>query len=1551
MDKGYFFEEASNVKPTTETPKEFEGSRKLYLAGNILNFDYNKLEEAEQKYREAMQKTSDYGVYYHLAQGQIYILNGKLDDGLTEFEIASEINTKIEDVHINLGLTYRKLSGRYRSFGMSERAEQMTQESITAFKRALDINPNNPVVYSTMAMTFSSMGDMKSAEACAKKTLEYDPENYIAYTSLAQVSRTKGEIEEAKKLALKAIEINPHQHFAYSFLGARKNKNLPPLEPKPKIAIEWLYKALERAPKDRFVISELAKTHGMELQQYDEALKYYNKLAELEFAESDYGLYANRGQIFLQMGKLDSAEKDLKKSLTIRSDFGFALSTLMKLRREQGRHEEALEVAKKLPDTFQNQKQLKEIEALFSKDYKESFAITYELTDKPDRVNVAEASVRDRLEKALKFYSKNYEAWGLLGLHYTAQKNYQQAKKCLQKAISLDEKAFNYHTKLAFVLENLKEWRAAEREYKLVNVKSPKYIPARQGLDRVQKQLRQESRGKAPDLFDGDKIVFLNSKSGREEQHPIKLIRGYLYDRMNDWKLPIREIIEDIGKDPVFIIAKTGVGKTVTVPTKVLLELCDQLIKESVDLSRKFPQVYVVEPRIPICTMTMAEMNDGYQKYLAYQMIQFPAFQAFLGKNGVKNLQSKDRDIMDRIIELAFEYVKTGKAPYNPEHFNLYGCITSVTGKVNANAPILFITTGIMESMTFDGQKLDPKYHRIIIDEAHVTIEANPSIELGIALARKRGVKIDYMSATVDPATLEKDLGVRIVYAGTQRFPIYLTNMNRSVSDGILDIVENFLLNPDPNRFPDPNSFRDPKTQQDIKRVCLHLLSKDDFKENGKSYPGLSNRPQGLLVIVNSHQSENSDTRKIADIISQAEFNKDKKRVHVLRLASPVVRDPTQKLVFDRMIEKIERENGRYVIVATNVVEMGLTFSSLDYVITMDSEFFNEFVDGGQMITKVALGINALYQRIGRAGRVRPGIAFIAEDFGATYCKYDDETLARGLPVEPVRYPIRKGSFLKLAIYSFRERIPESHLKKEIASLRLPSRIHEDHQLWTRFLEERRRLQKIGIASKEALSPYGNAALTFIGLDDMDFAKLLATVIEKYGNENDLVIIFTLLAASSELGFANLVDEDFVIINPRTLSLSEAFHQDKIGIEISEAKELINTFRKDVNSLNAALLKRGVDREIAHDICDCLRLGYQLSEEKVKDTSEVPSSFEENPVEITLTEDEGEDKNSEFIMEDYEHLQSLLNKLFEHQNRDMLLFSYSAVSLSDQSEFINIWRVYRYFFNKYFSYIRSRTLNSMEVQELRRKMEKEADRLQLVGRSLNGLNKRFLDLSKHVKISIPKEETPLPSELQLDNEEYELLVEVCIQELLFERLGDNEHLELCLNLFETFGINGNFGERDFSEVAQKLREQGFETNGEEIKKLWFLIIHEAQRRIREEATTFQIRESREVLPLLTKRMEEELLQIVRDNGYHRKLTFTKGHFGFETKVRDQDGKEITLMLPLVDNPLAPALESRDKVSVFAKLQPMMITVAGEDSGVTEMKKEKGFRISHVTIVD
>jgi hypothetical protein len=61
--------------------------------------------------------------------------------------------------------------------------------------------------------------------------------------------------------------------------------------------------------------------------------------------------------------------------------------------------------------------------------------------------------------------------------------------------------------------------------------------------------------------------------------------------------------------------------------------------------------------------MTMAEMNEGYQQYLAYRMKDDPACRAFLQDAGVVNIDDKDPRTVRKIVELAYKFVATHQAP------------------------------------------------------------------------------------------------------------------------------------------------------------------------------------------------------------------------------------------------------------------------------------------------------------------------------------------------------------------------------------------------------------------------------------------------------------------------------------------------------------------------------------------------------------------------------------------------------------------------------------------------------------------------------------------------------------------------------------------------------------------------------------------------------------------------------------------------------------------------------------------------------------------------
>jgi tetratricopeptide (TPR) repeat protein len=1538
--------------PQIESPHEFKLSSQLFYEADSLRHSLENTTAAEQKFREAMDATGSYGVFYHLAQGKIYSMRGNIEYALTEFEIASEINSHIPSVFINLGITYRQMAGRLRSHHLTKKADEMIQESIAVLRRVSESHPDNVDAWSALAMTFSKMGKdhLRDAEDCLDRARKLDPTNYEALTTLATL-QARTDKAAARQHALEAIAQRPNGYYPYSILGSRDQASR--LEASPKDAIVWLEKGLTLRPSDPFLLSEMGKAYR-ELRDFQKAVYYFDLVLKARDGEqATYGELANRGDAYRLNGQYVEAEADLRQALAIRKDYLFAMTSLRDLCKQLGRHEEGLLIASSIcdkKDLPENRKQYHELGRLFQQDQDKSRNITRHLVTTQTDLKADETL--DAVKQAATLDSKNFDALGIMGQCFDARKQFDEARKCLDKALALNPRAFFYRLALGQVLEHLGEWKAAEREYKTYINSGGRDAAGVNGLRRIQ-QLLVEERRKA--RVEGAEIIFLNNKSGREERHPISLIRDFLYDRINDWNLPIRDIIEQVGKEPVFIIAKTGVGKTVTVPTKVLLGLCDDLLRTGADLSQRFPQVYVVEPRIPICTMTMAEMNNGYQDYVAYRMIDDKEFCSFLASEGIRDIKSKDRRTVGKIVELAYKFVGMGKAPYDPRHFNLYGCITSASGKVNGEAPILFVTTGIMESLTFEGTKLDPKYLRIIVDEAHVTIEANPSIELGIALARKRGVKIDYMSATVDPATLHTDLGVKIVYAEAQRFPIHLTNLNATAEESILHLVKNFLLEPDEKCFPDPRDFSDSSVRAKVERVRLHLLSEDNFQDDGKTYPGLKDRPQGMLVIVNSHQNENSDTHRIADLIARADFNRPKTRVETMRLASPIVRDPALKLAFDRKIKNIEDRNGRYVIVATNVVEMGLTFSSIDYVVTMDSEFDTKFVDGGQLTTKVELGVNALYQRIGRAGRVRPGMAFIARDFGASYTTLDDETLAAGLTVAPIRYPLAKGSFLKLALYSFREKMPASELRERITALNLPSRIQDDEELWRRFLAERSRLQRIGIANGDKLTGAGAESLRFIGLDDMDFAVLLAKVIDQFGVESDMAAIFTVIAAASESGFSQLMANRFFLTNTKQLSAVELFDEAMLGVPVAAAFKLVKQHEGNAEALSAALRASRVDDQLCSDICACVHAGYKLA-------SNSGDRDKQSLVSVTTENSAGNSDEAEYAVKEeqesaYDNTDG--GKLFSDFQRELdkystentLAFERAVVSFSDQSELINIYRIFRHFFNNYFVFLKSSSLSDLEKSELRRSMEEEASKLQVSIPALNNINSRFNQLARHVEIQLSQENDHRVSSSSLNDVERQTLRDSIIRDLLFEREGDDEKFDLCVRFYKLAEVR-RFDPRNCEWMVNELKLFTPSITGAEVKELWNLIVREAYRRFDAQCRLFDCGETREVLPPLSKGLEFELLRIVRGFGYHRKLIFTKNEFGYSTMVKDQFGSDMEITMSNDNNPLSTGFAEKDNIVVLAKLTPAMIPKGVRDDGGNFIKQEElGFQLSHVTLLN
>lgn len=112
-----------------------------------------------------------------------------------------------------------------------------------------------------------------------------------------------------------------------------------------------------------------------------------------------------------------------------------------------------------------------------------------------------------------------------------------------------------------------------------------------------------------------------------------------------------------------------------------------------------------------------------------------------------------------------------------------------------------------------------------------------------------------------------------------------------------------------------------------------------------------------MLIVVNSFNGDTSDTKNLT-----AKLQKHHPSLAVLHLASDVIRDPKREREFKQRLASIERRHENYIIIATSVVEMGITFPTLDYVVTMDSGYDQETIGDVSFPVVAPLGVNSLLQ-------------------------------------------------------------------------------------------------------------------------------------------------------------------------------------------------------------------------------------------------------------------------------------------------------------------------------------------------------------------------------------------------------------------------------------------------------------------------------------------------------------------------------------------------------------------------------------------------------------
>ena len=790
-----------------------------------------------------------------------------------------------------------------------------------------------------------------------------------------------------------------------------------------------------------------------------------------------------------------------------------------------------------------------------------------------------------------------------------------------------------------------------------------------------------------------------------------------------------------------------------------------------------------------------------------------------------------------------------------------------------------------LESMARGGN-LRPGVHRVIIDEAHVTLEQNPGVEIAAALCRRAGVLVDYMSATVDPGTLEKDLGVTLVDCLQRGHPIEYRNLRAPLEDVLPNLVRQFL-------------------------VDRHGLSENLMRWDSENPMP---RAVGMLVVVNSHASENSDTLKFAkDLASYRE-------IEVLRLASPIIRHGPSKRAFDEKIRSIEERNGRYVIVATNVVEMGITFDSLDFVVTMDTEPVNVTTEFGTELTMRSLSVNALLQRAGRVGRKRPGMCFIAragEQAGAWYSDLPDPAINEGRDRHPdfrptcVRYPLLTGNLQPLAVLSFQERIGDADLRDWLASLRLPSRPEDTASRFEDLRKSRERLKKLGLAGERALTSLGEASVRHVGVEDLGFALLSAS-----SPSERIRLPLGVVAAMGEFGLVDLLAQSAVLSADRreqrhwsrrnSASLSLSLTQRLGGRDVddpssnrlgADPEEIASTLTHSGEGSIDSLFDSGMHPYYVGEVARLVANGYHV----------VPWTQVVGPRPRPDRLGNRLDYDRQVKRWEQDAAQA---KLYLHLERPL-------IQLDPQSDLITAYNIAQYFFNAHMSYLEQQDLSEVVRLEMESAFREEARGLELEATKLREALRRLQDLLRHVAIRLPMSTGHVPVGLQLTGQELEALLETSIREALKEG-GLMSYLRSSSQLTKAIVKLPNA--RDFPRrLPTYLLEEVLRTtlHGAErhsrldvaarlLGHAWSRFVHERE--------GFGSLWNRRVLPTLTAHDRDRMLDHIKSTPYALDLVLTRNALGnYVGKYQDLDVE--------LNTSKSSVQMTGESVEVMAKLVP------------------------------
>jgi tetratricopeptide (TPR) repeat protein len=271
---------------------------------------------------------------------EIYIQTGRLREAQSDAEEALKANPNDLNAHRMLGRIFTRQIGDSQEHRIDE---AMLKKAIEEYKKITALDPKDTDSWVMLGRLQKVATNSIEAQNAYKKAIEIDPDNEDALTGLAMVYADLGDTTQAADLLKKLAAKNPSVRSLQALAAAYEQMH------EYALAAETLKRSLELSPPNAGELKKVMAADLRKAQQFQEALKVYQELVTEE--PSDAESYLRMSNIYTQLRDFTKAREAENKARAIEPNSLEVRYNEVAILESEGKMPEAMQRLKEILDT------------------------------------------------------------------------------------------------------------------------------------------------------------------------------------------------------------------------------------------------------------------------------------------------------------------------------------------------------------------------------------------------------------------------------------------------------------------------------------------------------------------------------------------------------------------------------------------------------------------------------------------------------------------------------------------------------------------------------------------------------------------------------------------------------------------------------------------------------------------------------------------------------------------------------------------------------------------------------------------------------------------------------------------------------------------------------------------------------------------------------------------------------------------------------------------------------------------------------------------------